>query len=73
MIMRLTFKVKQIVSIIGVGLIQSVEGLIRTKTDLFQATGSFASRWLLDLNNTGSSLGLQCAGFPCRAWTYQPS
>ena len=58
----------------GVGLIQSLEALIRTKTDLSQAAGSFASRWPLDLNNNaGSSLGLQCAGLPCRAWAYQPS
>ena len=34
MIMRLTFTVKQVVFIKGVGLIQSMEGLIRTKTDL---------------------------------------
>ena len=56
-------------SIMGVGLIQSSEGLPRTKVPLLQLTGNSASRGPLGMSySTGFSPGLQPGYIKCVQW-----
>lgn len=71
--MRLTFKLvafewSMLLPITWLGLIQSIEGLNRTKTDFLQARRNSASRLSLDLGYN-SSLSRQLAGLLCRFLT----
>ena len=63
------FEWSRLHSIMWVGLIQSSEGLPRTKVVLLQLTGNSASRGPLDMSySAGFSLGLQPGYIKCIKW-----
>lgn len=66
------FEQGKLPSIMRVGLIQTVEGLNRTKADFLWARRNSASRHFLDLN-CDCFPGLQPVGLLHRFWTYQGS
>ena len=56
------------------GLIQSDEGLNKTKTDYFQARGNSGSRWSLNLNwNINSYFILTVFGLELQLWPFPES
>ena len=57
-----------------IGLIQSVEGFNKTKTDYFQARGNSGSRWSLNLNwNIKYYFSLAVFGLELQLWPFPES
>ena len=68
------FEKSRLLFFLWVGLVRSIEGPNRTKTDLFLSRKEFCRQMAFRFTcRVSTSLGPQPASSPCRLWLHQPS